>query len=139
MHTLREIWHTRHDQAGISLIDVIIAMFLLSIVISGLTAALSTAILTSAQANQQVAALELAISQIEKIKDADYAPVTTQQINIYPSVNIPPELPGITITIITEPIEGGDTLQKNTVKIYRNGALIVSIEDYKGSLQGSQQ
>jgi len=87
--------------------------------------AMSGGVLAVSENGQEVAAQELARTQMEYIKSYTYNPGATT----YPTVNVP-EGYSISIGVNTVPNTNTD-IQKVTANISRNGAVIMAVTDYK--------
>ncbi|MGD0780933.1 MAG: type II secretion system protein [Dehalococcoidales bacterium] len=115
----------RCAQRGITLLESAVAISLLGGGVVVMVLAMSGGVLAVSENGQEVAAQELARTQMEYIKSYTYNPGATT----YPTVNVP-EGYSISIGVNTVPNTNTD-IQKVTANISRNGAVIMAVTDYK--------
>lgn len=129
------------DQSGFTLVEVVISIMLLGIITAALANGLGTASNVLLKNDTRQTAKNLAESQMESVKNQLFVPGAIS----YTPVSIPPEQTGYTATITV--VDGSDTtvfdplaipsqgrdnsLQKITVKIFKSGVLVYTLEGYK--------
>ena len=116
----QEITHGRHE-AGDSLIELLVALAIISIALSVFVLSLSTGVMGVRNSNRLTTANNLALSQLETVKGADY-----DAGGSYSTISTPANY-GILLS--THVISSG--LQQITVTISYNGADLVSVSNYK--------
>ena len=110
------------NEKGFSLIEVLIALVLISLIAAAFLSGLATSLTALAIADKQETAKNLAETQMEYVKGQDYA-------DSYAPASIPGEYAGYSATIDAESIRGG--LQEITVTIKHNDKEVITLEDYK--------
>lgn len=113
-------------ERGLGLVEVLVALALVSIAVVGFLSSLYTGARTVDILYERVTAENLARSQIEYIKSQSYltAPASYQTLPSLP--------PGFAITTQTSAIAGrDDNIQKITVTVSRNGKTLLTLEDFK--------
>jgi prepilin-type N-terminal cleavage/methylation domain-containing protein len=126
------------DQKGFTLIEVLIALFILAILGTACLLALQTSSRATNTANEQATAESLARAQMEYVKSQTYDGINNPpQYSQLPTAVIPYDY---TINITAERIDqnGNDTpnedgLQKITITINHHGKQIITLADYKGA------
>ena len=115
------------DQRGLSLTETIIAVAILGITAVAFVYALSTSSVAVREADQELVAQSLARTQIEYIKGCSYNSTATT----YPVLDAP-ERYIVSVNVTSIPETGDDPdIQKILVTISRDGANILTVEDYK--------
>ncbi|MDO8692175.1 MAG: hypothetical protein Q7R39_19560 [Dehalococcoidia bacterium] len=115
------------QQEGLSLMEMVIGLAVLSIVLTSLMVALSAGTLATGVVNKRGTAQDMARSQMESVKNAPYASAPTSYPTITPSQ-------GYTVTNVAMPLGGSDQgIQWVTVTVYFAGNPIFTLEDYKGN------
>lgn len=114
-------------ERGFSLIEVLIAIALLGIVAIAVLGGLSTASKALFLADEKATAESLARSQMEWIKNHDYA------FSYSAAISQDDIDAGYSATIVSEPIIGQIDLQKITVTINHHGEEAVILEGYKAN------
>lgn len=115
------------NQKGISLVEVLMGLAIFGIVGLAFLSGLSTTSRTLFITDEQETAKTLAETQMEYIKQLDYA-------SSYSPAVIPPEYPGYTVKtpIAVESIPSRDgNIQKITIEILHNNNPVTSLESYK--------
>jgi type II secretory pathway pseudopilin PulG len=130
------------DETGTSLLEVLIAVLVVSLALVTFLTALVTGILGTATVNERVMAANLAVSQMDSIKNAPYtttvtayptiALISTDRLKDFSdfSIVITASTVSYTITIMSTPTAVTDT-QWITVTVLHNGRFILALEDYK--------
>jgi Tfp pilus assembly protein PilV len=114
-----------HSERGVALMEVLIAVAILSMTLVVFLGGLSTGLLATAESDRLSTAHELARSQLEYTKSS---PFSTAPYS-YPTVTAPSTY-GVTST--ASAISGGDAnVQLITVQVSKDGAPVFSLEDYK--------
>ncbi len=120
-------------EKGFTLIEVLVALLILAIIGTGFLMALTIASKAIIIADERTTAESLARSQMEYVKDLDYAV-------LYSEPPIPSEYTdaGYSATIdvesLPDPENPGSNLvgiQKITVTVYHDGNEVLTLEDYK--------
>ncbi len=111
------------SERGVSLIEVIIALALISIFGATFLGALGTSSKARLIADEQTSARILAESQMEYVREQPY-------YLSYDPAPIPDEYGGYTVLINIDPMRNGN-IQKITVSILRRGKEATSLESYK--------
>ncbi len=113
------------DQRAFSLIELVIAIGILGLVATAFLAALSTSSKALFTADQRETAKNLAESQLEYVKDLDYA--TT-----YSPAPIPAQYPNYLASISTVNITSRDSdIQKINVTIRHQGRDVITLSGFK--------
>lgn len=126
----------RHNQSGLTLVEVLVALAILAAVAVIFLLGLSTASRATVVSQERVTADSLAKSQMEYVKSSPYDDVNNPPLyGIDPNLLIP-EGYGVSVTAEhLDPDNDGtdddDGLQKITVTITRNGETIFTLESYK--------
>ncbi len=116
-----------HDQRGMGLAECIVAFAILVVTVTAFVAALSAGSIAVGEQDEQVAAQRLVRTQLEYVKGYPYNPSAVT----YP---IADTLQGYVISVQVGSIpeaSGNTDIQKITVTIQRDGASILTGEDYK--------
>ena len=111
------------NEKGFSLIEVIIALALLSIIAAAFLSGMATASRGMFTTDERATAESLAKSQMEYAKNQPYAPS-------YTPTTIPYDGYAATITVGNVPGALGG-IQKITVSVSHHGRLVITLEDYK--------
>jgi type II secretory pathway pseudopilin PulG len=109
-------------EKGISLLETVIAVAIMSIIAVAFLSALATTSSARATNDERTGAKILAEGIIENIKADDYSPTY--------EVSVPPEFPGYTANVITS-VERNGNIQKITVTISHKGHVVLSLDSYK--------
>jgi len=117
----------RSSQAGFSLIEVLLASFIIITVGVGLLAGLTLASRATMNTDNRETARDLAVAQLEYVKAQDY----DENHYDYSAALIPQGSPySVAVVNPPESLEDGN-LQKITVIVSRNGHEVVRLSDYK--------
>jgi Tfp pilus assembly protein PilV len=112
-------------QKGAGLVEVLVAVAVLSITLVAFLAAISTGSVGVATTEERVTAENLARSQLEYTKSQTYVAAPTSYATVTPPT-------GYAVSAIATSIPDSDSsVQKITVTITRNGETLVTIEDFK--------
>jgi len=131
---------TVRNQSGFTLVEVVIAIMLLGLVTAALFNGFGTASNVLLKNDIRQTSKNLAESQMESVKNQLFVPGATT----YPTATIPAGQAGIYTATITV-VDGANTtvfgpstaqnrdskLQKITVKIFKSGVLVYTLEGYK--------
>jgi Tfp pilus assembly protein PilV len=123
---LAGLWPTVVDgQAGVGLVETLIAVAILSVTLVALLAAISTGSRGVAITEERVTAENLARSQMEYAKSEPYLTAPASYATVTPPA-------GYTVSAEATSIPGGDSfIQKITVTVARDGVTLLTVEDYK--------
>ncbi len=110
------------SQKGISLLETVIAVAILSTIAVAFLSALATTSSARATNEERTSAKILAEGIIENIKTEDYSPTY--------EATVPPEFPGYTANVNIGGERNGN-IQKITVSIFHKGHEVLSLESYK--------
>jgi type II secretory pathway pseudopilin PulG len=121
---LGNIFYKRGEK-GITLVESLVAIAILGGSVLTLILAMSGGALAIKENDQQAIAQSLARTQLEYAKSCTYDPGATT----YPAVSAPGGY-GITVGVTSVP-DGDANIQKITANITRDGAVIMTAEDYK--------
>lgn len=113
------------DERGTSLVESLFAIAILGGGILTLVLAMSSGALATQAHDEQAVAQSLAYTQLEYIKDCTYDTEATT----YPAVSAPDGY-GINVGVAPVP-DAGDEIQKITANVTRDGAVVLTVEDYK--------
>ena len=120
------------SESGVSLIETLVALAILSAVAVAFLSGLATTSRAVMISQERVVAESLAKSQLEYIKAQDYTPTAD-----YALIDIPSDLLAggyeieINPEIISSPGENGFGLQSITVVVRRNSEEMLTVSDYK--------
>lgn len=109
-------------QTGITLIEIIVSVALLSILGSALVGALGTGIKGTIKVDERTTAINLARSQLEYIRTLPYT-----EPPVYPTLTPPT---GYTITVTGSTLTA-NVLQKLIVSVTANGVPVLDLEGYR--------
>lgn len=121
------------DQGGLTLVEVIVAMAILGFVGVGFMTALGTGFRSQGIKEEQVIGHNLVRAALEEIRSQDYLNSASPS----PYTLTTPLPNGYSIAVVTEdfcwpePCTPDGNLQKNTATVFRDGDIVVSIEDLK--------
>jgi type II secretory pathway pseudopilin PulG len=115
----------RRGEQGISLLESIIAIAILGGAVITLVVTMSGGALAVSENDRQAVAQGLARTQLEYVKNCVFDPGATT----YPTVSVP-EGYSVSVGVTAVPGAGAD-IQKITANVTRDGAVILSAEDYK--------
>jgi prepilin-type N-terminal cleavage/methylation domain-containing protein len=132
---------TRLDNArGFTLIEVLLALLIVSICMTGIFSFLPTAVKTLSQNDIQETARNLATAQMEYVKALPYDR-QSDPLN-YPSEDLSTEYPEFSITVSAErihPIGSTNTddegVQKIVISVFHDGVAVTTMEGYKADWQ----
>jgi len=113
-------------QAGVGLVETLIAVAILGVTLVALLAAISTGSIGVATTEERVTAENLARSQLEYTKSQSYLPAPTSYLTVTPPA-------GYAISADATSIipEGDSSVQMITVTVTRDGDTLLTVEDYK--------
>jgi type II secretory pathway pseudopilin PulG len=112
-------------ERGITLVESLVAIAILGGGVMTLVLTMSGGALAIQENDQQAVAQSLARTQLEYIKSYAYDAAATT----YPAVSVPD---GYGISVGVTAVPGGDgDIQKITANVTRDGAVIMTAEDYK--------
>jgi type II secretory pathway pseudopilin PulG len=115
------------NEHGFSLIEVLLAAFIISTVGVGLLAGLTLASKVVIATDQHETARDLAVAEMEYIKSLSY-----NSSHYDSNASLIPSGSGLTVNVVNPPESVGDSnLQKITVIINKNGQEIVRLAGYK--------
>lgn len=127
---LRSMKHYRHREAGLTLLETLVALAILAVIAIAFITGLSTSSTTVYQADERATAESLARSQMEWAKNSHYsynatsytlAPVMETTDYLDYSANI-------TAQALHDPDDG---IQKITVTVTRDDEIVYRLEGYK--------
>lgn len=113
-------------EAGVSLLETVIAVGLLGLIGVGFASALSTGSRATRTLDEEVMAISLGRSQLAEVQSLAYFDSYT------PTISTPPEF---SLQLLTEPLDASNTAQKNTVRVFRAGQLLFEVSAYKYKAQ----
>lgn len=113
----------RAGEAGVSLVEQLIAVALMGLLAVALLYGLSGGTLGVGVVDEQVTAVNLASSALEMVKRTAYVTGTTAYT---PALDAPT---GFTVLVTASPVLTG--LQWITATVYHNGRLVNQVSDYK--------
>ena len=106
-------------------VEALVAVAILGIIVSGLTATFGTGSLAVRVVDIEAAGQRLATNQLEYTKSYSYDAGATG----YPLVDAPP---GYELAVTVQPVPGTDaSIQKVTVTVSYDGEVVLTVEDYK--------
>jgi type II secretory pathway pseudopilin PulG len=111
------------SERGVTLVESIVAIAILGGGVLTLVLTMSGGALAVRENDQQAIAQGLARTQMEYVKNYPYNPGATT----YPAVSVPDGY-GIAVGVVPG---GGADIQKITANVTRDGAVIMTTEDYK--------
>jgi type II secretory pathway pseudopilin PulG len=113
------------SQAGLGLVETLVAVAILGTSVVAFVVALSTGSIAVGKQDEEVVAQGLAQAQLEYTKSYPYDP----EASTYPTVSTPEDY---TVSVAVSSIPGTDEdIQKVTVTITHNSENILGVEDYK--------
>jgi prepilin-type N-terminal cleavage/methylation domain-containing protein len=115
-----------NGQNGYTLVELLITIVVIATSFAAFAVGLSTGALAVNEDDKEVTAQNLARSQMEYIKYLAY----DQNADTYPTIDTPDGY-DITVTVTDIDTEGNKRIQKVTADIYKDGILLLTIEDYK--------
>ncbi|MBM4433054.1 MAG: type II secretion system protein [Chloroflexi bacterium] len=137
-HPSRNIRRLLRDKSGVTLLETLVALAILSLVVVAFLSGLSTTSRATIISDEQATAESLAKSEIEHIKSQTYINFSVPGHGEYQSVTAPASYSiAATVSPINattgQPLPAGQDngIQKITVTINRNGSPVLTIEDYK--------
>lgn len=134
------------QQKGTTLIEVLVAVALLGVIGGAFLATVSTGTIAISQIRCEVAAQNLARSQLEHTKAGNYTYYDFGADLDDPSDDIPPQYPviatppGYSVDVVAVPIPDPDDpdypycdneMQKITITVYQDGEYVLQVEDIK--------
>jgi len=116
-------------EPGVSLLETVVALFVLGTVAVTFLSGLVTTSRAAFLADEQATAESLAKSQMEWAKKASYTPGATS----YAAATLPTgkDYMNYSATISAQPHDPDDGIQKITVTVSRSGEVIIRLEGYK--------
>jgi prepilin-type N-terminal cleavage/methylation domain-containing protein len=124
----------RGKEQGTSLIEVLVAVAILSLVGGAFLSALGVSTGVTMATNERTMAESLAQAQLEHIMQCDYDDInsTPQYTSIeLPDPNYSIEITAERLDVYGDGTENDDGSQKITVKVYHQGSLVITTEAYK--------
>lgn len=119
----------RGKEAGVSLIETLIALALLGIIAATFLSGLTTAAKATFIADERATAESLARSQMEYVKSLDYQ-YAASEYPVDPELTIPEGW--VVPPPVVEPLhDTDDGIQKITVTVKRNDKPVLTVENYK--------
>jgi len=119
----------RGNEAGLTLIETVIALAILGLIAVTFVGAMGTMAKATFVADEQATAESLAHSEIEYVKNCAYQ-YDASEYPVDPELTIPEGW--VVPPPVVEPLHATDDgIQKITVKVERNGKVVLIIEDYK--------
>jgi prepilin-type N-terminal cleavage/methylation domain-containing protein len=115
-----------NGQNGYTLVELLITIVVIATSFAAFAVGLSTGALAVNEDDKEVTAQNLARSQMEYIKYLAY----DQNADTYPTIDTPDGY-DITVTVTDIDTEGNKRIQKVTADIYKDGILLLTVEDYK--------
>ncbi len=116
------------EQKGISVAETLVSLALLGVIGVSFLSAISTGFMTTEPLDEQIQAESLARNQLEQLKDTTYD--DTMPIDYPVTVDLPP---GYSLSILAHKIDGSNTIQQITVKVYRDGDILFQLTDFKAN------
>jgi type II secretory pathway pseudopilin PulG len=121
----RKVRQYCHNESGLGLVEMLVAVSLMGLVATAFISALSTGSLAVGTQSEQTIAQQLAQTQQEVIKAAAYSTTGAG----YPAVTAPS---GYSVAFtVNSSIYSDTNIQKITVTISRDGTQILTTEGYK--------
>ncbi len=112
-------------QEGVGLVEVLVAVAILSVTLVTFLAAISTGSISVATTEERVTAQNLARSQLEYTKGLPYLTAPASYATMTPPA-------GYAVSAEATSIPGADSsIQKITVTVTRDGETLVTVEDFK--------
>ena len=136
----QERQHRRRGQDGLTLMEMLVSMAILGVIGVGFMSGMTTAFRARDISRERVTAENLARNQLEYIRYVAYDALDYGAEVPPPSITVPA---GYSITVTTtdycdgtgepgfEPCYDPANIQKNTVKVSRDGRTLVTVEDLK--------
>jgi len=115
----------RRGEAGVGLVETLIAVGILGLALTVLLAAVSTGSLAVSRTEERVAAENVARSQLEYTKSQAYIPLPASYATVTPSPG------GYAVAVDAASIDLNIGIEKITVTVSRNGKTLLVVEDYK--------
>ena len=115
----------RRGEAGVGLVETLIAVGILGLALTVLLAAVSTGSLAVSRTEERVAAENVARSQLEYTKSQAYIPLPASYATVTPSPG------GYSVAADAASIDLNIGIEKITVTVSRNGKTLLVVEDYK--------
>lgn len=113
------------DQRGVTLVELLMALLIISLVAASFVPGLALGSTAAARASQETVAQALARRQTEYVKSFSYNAVATT----YPKIPAPSDY---VITVTVDSVAGVDSnLQQVTVSVAYKGDTVVTTESYK--------
>jgi len=126
------------NEAGVSLIETLIALALMGIIAAAFLGGMTTASKATSLADERATAESLARSQMEYVKGQGYISYADPSHGEYALIVTPSGYSVETTAVPIDPdtgeplAEGEDNgIQKITVKAMHNGELVITLENYK--------
>lgn len=121
---LRRVLKDRNE-GGSTLVEALVAIAILGGGVLTMILSVSGGALAVQENDQEVTAQSLARTELEYVKNYAYNPGATT----YPTISVPT---GYGISVGVSAVPGGNTnIQKVTANITRDGAVIMTVVDYK--------
>ena len=122
----RKLSEERSKEAGVGLVETLIAVGILGLALTALLSAVSTGSLASSRSQERVTAENMARSQLEYVKSQPYAAPPATYATVTPSPG------GYAVSAAAEAIPNSDSsIEKVTVTVTRDGKTLFVTEDYK--------
>jgi prepilin-type N-terminal cleavage/methylation domain-containing protein len=123
--TLAQLRRAIQRQDGMGLVEVLVAVAILSVTLVVLVAAISTGSVGVRTTEDRVTAENLARSQLEYTKSQTYVSVPTSYATVTPPA-------GYAVSVDAASIPStDDSIQKITVTVTREGETLLTVEDFK--------
>jgi prepilin-type N-terminal cleavage/methylation domain-containing protein len=116
-----------NNQKGFSLIDVLVSLAIVSLLSGGFLSALTSSTKAVITVDQKDTGRALAQSQMEYIKEQDFADnyeVNSSILSRYPGYEID-------TIIVATPTQRDALIQEITINVSQNGEVVTSLEDFK--------
>jgi len=111
-------------EAGLGLVETLVAVAILGTCVAAFAAGLSAGSLASGEHRVETVAQSMAQNELELIKRAPFEPAGTYEATAAPE--------GYDLELAVEAVPGADAdMQKITVTVLRDGKAVLALADYK--------